>query len=228
MLRTYRNAIDYIHPNEVVTYRRGTGLITPVIRSGITSTVPDVNDFASFTTNVGDHLLVIYSAVPQTSGWKLSSDMTLNTAFADRTAGKQLHVSAHDILLGDNTNSIEPTFGSISMGFEHRCSVAYFDRENQVFRFASSLQDVSDPYDGSVFGGLNATNGSKGTDAGMGSFNLSMSIRRMSELGSVRIIRWAAGKAPPIAVINAALEWTWRSWAVDNRPVLYPGLISWI
>ncbi len=216
---------DWLHPDEVITYQRSKALATPVIQTAeyraALSNIIGV-DVGNFTCNSGDKLLVAFSAIEFTSGGKLSHVDDATGVFGADNAVNQLHLSLHQLRLGNGANKIEINYNS---GFEHRCQLAFIDRETPAnSRHCTSFQDVVAPFDGSVFGGISSIVATAGNDADIGSFDTSLTLKNMAEIGSVRIIRWTGNNSPPLSIIEPCLEWMWHEAAVKNNPILYPPL----
>lgn len=185
--------------------------------------LPDDIGTAGFTCNAGDSLLICMAGIPHGSGHKLADNLSSITAFAEAT--NALHVSAHQARLGvSGANNIDILY---STGFESRAHFVYFDRKNMRVRTAFSSQDGTDPYGPPVFAGIVSGVGA-GTDAGIGSIDIStLYLHEFAEKGPIHIIRWPTGTAPPIAVIELAMEWMWYEWVTKNNFVIYPYLSSY-
>jgi len=167
----------------------------------------------SFTVNPGDHLLVFMSGIPSGSGWKLSSDLSSDSALP-AGSDNQLHLSAHVGLLGNPSG--ENMTANYNMGFEHRASIFYFDRENKRIRTALSTQDVAPPYN-CVFDGIVQTNTTH-DDVLMGDIVIDdLAMDKFYERGSVFIMKWSAGNAPDINIIEAFMESLWEQWAINDN-----------
>jgi len=188
--------------------------------------IDPIIDFTTFTINQGDHILICHAAIPGSSGNKLAT--TLNTgattAFASLT--DKLHLSLHEAKLGDGlTNYIGKN--DYSSGFESRAQFAYFDRENFIGRVATSTQIGAPPYGPSTFPGVASFTGT-GTDAGIGDLTIdALYENHYYEHGPLYILRWTSGNAPPIGVIETAMEWMWYEWNLRDNYVVYPPLINY-
>lgn len=213
------------HPNEVVSYLVGKRYTRQLVGRTLGIPVAELLNFASFTTNPGDHILFIHSAVNVQSGNKLASDLS-SAGTLPNLATAQFHVSSHSMVLGDNANNLRNSTGS-NTGFDHFCTIGYFDRENGLTRVCSSLIDVIDPYDGSVFGGIRRATTVAGTDAGLGSISPSLNLRGYEELNGTRVIIWPAGTAPPLDVIEDAMRNMWDDWVTNNNPILDAQLFNY-
>ncbi len=209
-----------IHPNEVITYQQGVRFKKSVKSRSLGAVLPTITDFDSFTSNAGDHILFVYGAVNVESGNKLSSDLTSISTLPDLTTGKQFHVSSHSMVIGDTANNLRNNTGSNS-GFEHFCTVGYFDRENAITRVCSSeLDGGPNVFSGDNFGGIIRATTLIGTDANLGSFLNSLNLRGYEEITSTRIIIWPAGTAPPLEVIEDSMRNMWKEWVINNNPIL--------
>lgn len=205
------HVVDWDHPREVVSYKN------TVIKS-----VDDANDLTSvgsFTTDVGDRLLIIFALDAEKSGWKLSSDMS-SASTIPAAATMQCHVSAHWVQLGDDTNNLKIAY---SVGFESKALAVWIDRATPANSRISLSTVDSDPLTLAEVTGDTLT--TVGTDAGIGTQTFNMQLRGGTNRGPVRILKWAAGETVPSAAeIAAMLEWNWYRWSLFDHRIIYPPL----
>ena len=176
---------------------------------------------SSFTVNQGDHVLIFMAGIPSQSGWKLTSDLSSANTYPSGN-NKQLHCSAHVGLLGDPSG--ENMTVAYSMGFEHRASIFYFDRENKRIRTALSIADLNSPYL-CEFDSIVSTETTH-DDVLMGDVVINdLAMSNFSERGDVFIMKWSAGNAPPIETIEAYMRSLWGEWAFYNNFKIHENLL---
>ena len=226
---------DLVHPNEVITFKKSYSLETesPWNQSADTRVaIPGSSIEQAFNFDEGDHLLIAVAGVFNASGSRYSNywqNDTVGSSQFFQGAPGELTIAPHGF--GFNENSLTGDNGlyvANSYGFGHRCFVGYIDRENGLGRYANVNQDVTEPYQDTFAAIASLTQGAAWDDSAIGTVSVDFGFNsKFVERGSIRAIKWTSGNAPPIAVIETAIEWMYRRWADKNNSVIYPPLVEY-
>ena len=217
-IQTRRNVGIWEHPNTILSFDEISNPGNLVEIEGQVSVAPN------------EHILLLATFRPKSSGWQITDHY--NPSGTGPIGENEFSYGPHKqgLFNGNGGGSVVAGYGSIpSHSFEARAYCVYIDREITEKQYiVEAVVDYSDAAKQSDY--IPQFNQIRedslvGTDDGFGTYSFTkIAFVNMAEVGYLRLIKWDAGKAPPLTTMKNAIMFTWFEWCNYKRFRLYDSI----